>query len=203
MHVYVDKTKLERWVLIREKSQLKIFIFLAFLTNCLIKSPRVPMVTLFFHDDVIKWKHFSALLAICEGNSPVTGQFPAQRPVTQSFDVFFDLCLNERLNKQSWGWWFETPSRPLWRQSDACHRFLRQHLPGMQTFGYAIISALLFVCLSFITGLMTLTLLDFGRVCLWFWPWIFEKGQMSINLLYLKKNVPISLKRNTSASIER
>ena len=38
---------------------------------------------------------FSALLAICAGNSPVTGEFPAQRPVTRSFDVFFDLCLNK------------------------------------------------------------------------------------------------------------
>ena len=46
---------------------------------------------------------FSTLLAICAGNSPVPGEFPAQRPVTQSFDVFFDLCLNERLSKQSWG----------------------------------------------------------------------------------------------------
>ena len=36
---------------------------------------------------------FSALLAICAGNSPVTGEFPAQWPVTQSFDVFFDLRL--------------------------------------------------------------------------------------------------------------
>ena len=34
---------------------------------------------------------FSALLAICAGNSPVSGEFPAQRPVTQSFDVFFDV----------------------------------------------------------------------------------------------------------------
>ena len=49
------------------------------------------------------------------GNSPVTGEFPAQRPVTQSFGVFFDLRLNKRLSKQSWGWQFETPSRPLWR----------------------------------------------------------------------------------------
>ena len=38
---------------------------------------------------------FSALLALSEGNSPVTGEFPAQRPVTRSFDVFFDLRLNE------------------------------------------------------------------------------------------------------------
>ena len=58
---------------------------------------------------------FSALLAICAGNSPVTGEFPAQRPVTRSFAVFFDLHLNKRLSKQSWGWLFETPSRPLWR----------------------------------------------------------------------------------------
>ena len=69
------------------------------------------------------WRHqletFSALLAICAGNSPVTGEFPAQGPVTRSFDVFFDLRLNERLGKQSWGWWFETPSRPLWRHSNA------------------------------------------------------------------------------------
>ena len=36
---------------------------------------------------------FSALLAICAGNSPVSGEFPAQRPVTRSFDVFFDVCV--------------------------------------------------------------------------------------------------------------
>ena len=65
------------------------------------------------------WRHqmetFSALLAICAGNSPVPGEFPAQRPVTRSFDVFFDLRLNKRLSKQSWCRWFETLSRPLWR----------------------------------------------------------------------------------------
>ena len=65
------------------------------------------------------WRHqmetSSALLAICAGNSPVNGEFPAQRPVTRSFDVFIDLRLNKRLSKQWWGWWFETPSRPLWR----------------------------------------------------------------------------------------
>ena len=58
---------------------------------------------------------FPALLALCAGNSPVTGEFPSQKPVTRSFDVFFDLCLNKRLSKQSWRWWFETPSRSLWR----------------------------------------------------------------------------------------
>ena len=65
------------------------------------------------------WRHqmekISASLALCTGNSPVTGEFLAQRPVTRSFDVFFDLRLNKRLSKQSWGWWFETPSCPLRR----------------------------------------------------------------------------------------
>ena len=59
---------------------------------------------------------FSALLALCVGNSPVTGEFPSQWPVTRSFHVYFDLRLNKRLSKQLWGWWFVTPSGPLW-----CH----------------------------------------------------------------------------------
>ena len=58
---------------------------------------------------------FSALLAICAGNSPVPSEFSAQRPVTRSFDVFFDLRLNKRLSKQSWGWWFATLPCPSWR----------------------------------------------------------------------------------------
>ena len=70
------------------------------------------------------WRHqketFSALLALCVGNSPVSGEFPSQRPVTRSFDVFFDLRLNKQLSKQSWGWWFERPSIPLWRH---CNEF--------------------------------------------------------------------------------
>ena len=65
------------------------------------------------------WRHqmetFSVLLAICAGNSPVPGEFPTQRPVALNFDVYFDLHPNKRLSKQSWCWWFETPSRPLWR----------------------------------------------------------------------------------------
>ena len=45
------------------------------------------------------------------------GEFPTQRPVARSFDVFFDLRLNKRLNKQPWDWWLETSSWSLWRQS--------------------------------------------------------------------------------------
>ena len=40
---------------------------------------------------------------------------PLTKLVTRSFDNFFDLRLNKRLSKQSWSWWFETPSCPLWR----------------------------------------------------------------------------------------
>ena len=56
---------------------------------------------------------------ICAGNSPVPGEFPTQRPVTRSFDVFSDLRPNKRFSKNWWGWWFETPSHPLWRHCNA------------------------------------------------------------------------------------
>ena len=87
-------------------------------SNCIIfwvPQPWYPV----WADTNTWWRHqmetFSALLAICADNSPVPGEFPAQRPVTRSIDVFFDLRLNKRLSKESWGWWFETPSHPLWR----------------------------------------------------------------------------------------
>ena len=74
------------------------------------------------------WRHqmetFSALLALCAGNSPVTSEFPAQRPVTWSFDVFFDLRLNQQLSKQWSLWWFEMPPRSLWRH---CNAFNQLH----------------------------------------------------------------------------
>ena len=80
------------------------------------------------------WRHqmetFSALLAICAGNSPVTGEFPTQRPVTRTFDVFFDMRLNEPLSKQSWGWWFETRSFSLWHH---CNGILRQSYKEIHT----------------------------------------------------------------------
>ena len=64
------------------------------------------------------WSHqtetCSALLAFCAENSPVTGEFPAQRPVTRSVDVFYDPRLNHRMSKQWRRRWFETPSYSLW-----------------------------------------------------------------------------------------
>ena len=86
------------------------------------------------------WRHqsgtFSAFLSLCEGNSPVTGEFPSQSPETQSFDVFFDVRLNKRLSKQSWGMWFKTPSRS-WchsneprQQYEDCIRFSFTYCDG-------------------------------------------------------------------------
>ena len=66
---------------------------------------------------------FSALLALCVGNSPVTGEPPSQRPVTRSLDIFFDMCLSKRLGKRTRRWWFETPSRSLWRHCNVCGLF--------------------------------------------------------------------------------
>ena len=63
------------------------------------------------HDDVIKWKHFPRYWPFVR----VPSEFPTQRPVTRSCDVFIDLRVNKPLSKQSWGWWFETPVSSLWR----------------------------------------------------------------------------------------
>ena len=68
---------------------------------------------------------FSVSLAICAGNSPASGEFPAQRPVTQGFDVFLDLCLNKQLRKQSRGCSFERLSCPLWCHCNALDMLLQ------------------------------------------------------------------------------
>ena len=69
------------------------------------------------------WRHqmetFFALLAHCKGNSPVTSEFPSQKPMTRSFHGFFDLLPNKRLCEPWRHRWFETPSRSLWRHCNA------------------------------------------------------------------------------------
>ena len=49
---------------------------------------------------------FSALLALCEGNLPVTGGFPHKGPEMRHFDVHFDVILNNLWNKQPNYQWF-------------------------------------------------------------------------------------------------
>ena len=71
---------------------------------------------------------FYALLVLCEGNPPVTGRFSSQRPVTRSFDAFFDVRLNKRLSKKiSRLRWFETPWRSSWRHCNADIYFSSSH----------------------------------------------------------------------------
>ena len=77
------------------------------------------------------WWKKSRVTVICVRNSPVTGEFPTQMPVTRSFDVFFDLHLNKRLSKQSWGWWFETASRSLWRHCNVSFSFLQWYMVNL------------------------------------------------------------------------
>ena len=68
---------------------------------------------------------FFALLALCAGDSRVTGESPSKGQWRGSLMVFFYLWLNKRLSKQTWGMWFETPSRSLWRHCNAlCHERL-------------------------------------------------------------------------------
>ena len=73
---------------------------------------------------------FSSLLACCARNSPVTSEFPTQRPVTRKFDVFFDPRLNQQLSKQWRRRWFETPSHSLWRQ---CNDYIKYAMTNCVT----------------------------------------------------------------------
>ena len=91
------------------------------LSVLLSKSPHI-------HDDVMKWKHFPRYWPIVRR---IPGEFTAQRPVTRSLDIFFDLRLNKRLSKQSWGWWFETQSRPLWRHRNDLTRYVEPLVKGL------------------------------------------------------------------------
>ena len=81
------------------------------------------------HDDVIKWKYFPRYWPFVRGihRSPVNSPHKGQRGGALMF--FFDLCLNKRLSKQSWGWWFETLSHPLWRHCNVnCIPFYKVHI---------------------------------------------------------------------------
>ena len=70
------------------------------------------------HDDVIQWKHFPCYWPFVRGihRSPVNSSDKRQWR-----GALMVSCPNKRLSNQSWGWWFETPSRPLWRHCNAQH----------------------------------------------------------------------------------
>ena len=74
-----------------------------------------PAGVLALHDDVIKWKHFPRYWPLVRGihRSPVNSPHKGQWRGALMFSL--TCALNKRLSKQSWGWWFETPTRSLWR----------------------------------------------------------------------------------------
>ena len=112
---------------------------------------------------LVRWRHhaismmaysmeiFSPSLAFCAGNSPVTGEFPAQRPVTRSFDVFFDLRLRQQLTKQWARRWFETPSCSLWRH---CNAFSVSQYRIIDLLHHWLTNALFYLAASFLLVLV-------------------------------------------------
>ena len=104
------------------------------------------------------------------------GEFPTQRPVTRSFDVFFDLRLNKRLSKQPWGWWLETPSWSLWRQ---CNDKKTLHTYWLDTTSWwrrdiGTLSALLTLCERRVTG-------GFPQIIImWLWCFIWRSPEQSV-----------------------
>ena len=87
-------------------------------------------------------KHFPRYWPFVRGihrspvNSPHKGQWRG------ALMFFFYLCPKKRLSKQSWGWWFETPSGPLWRHSDAIH-CLKYH----SKFDFSVYAHIIFSCI--------------------------------------------------------
>ena len=97
------------------------------LTRCITVIPKyfIDVVLTIVRTILKSWWHhqlesFSVLLALCEGNPLVTGGFPSQRPVTRSFDIFFDLHLNKWLSKQLRCWWSQMPLCSLWHHCNDC-----------------------------------------------------------------------------------
>ena len=86
-------------------------------------------------------KTFSASLTLCAGNSLVTGEFPSQRPVTRSFDVFCDLYLNKQLSKHSWGWWSDYEVSLMPRTDPAMHyptNWINTHVAMVALINYMV-----------------------------------------------------------------
>ena len=140
------------------------------------------------HDGVIKWKHFPCYWPFVWGihRSPVKSP---QRPVTRRFDVFFDLCPNKRLSKQWWGWWFETPSCPLWRHCDGIFRVkCPKLLVSLSEQTVFLIQMLWKLCIihSYTTIIHTIITCGEIRVCL---VWIHACHYRMIRIITYDKNI--------------
>ena len=128
------------------------------------------------HDGVIIWKHFRVTGHLC-------GEFTAQRPVMWCFDIF-DLRLNKRLSKPLWGWWFETPSRPLWRYGDA--------YIGLDLFGLCV-CVLICHCLSVFFCFLWVTRIGYQLLIVvpwWSKMWLLGVPWLTSHLLTSRDELP-------------
>ena len=100
----------------------KIWFLSAYRTTLLVHLSTAFAVISAHHDDVPGMTPWNGNIFRVAGHlcGELTGHWwiPHTKASDGDFDVFFDLRLNELLSKQSWGWWFETPSHPLWRHSN-------------------------------------------------------------------------------------
>ena len=81
------------------------------------------------HDDDIKWKHFLHYWLFVQGilRSPVNSPHKGQWRGAMMFSLI--CALNKQLSKQSWGWWFEMPSRSLWHHCNAIWIHAASNIP--------------------------------------------------------------------------
>ena len=121
----------QKWTTVHETSNW---------TTLVINTPHTPVSSWWRH----QMETFFALRIPCEGNSPVTGEFPSQRPVMRSFDIFFDLLLIKQWSKQSRRRWFETPSRSLRRHCNASANYRFLHVTEIVLCVCILVSALYF-----------------------------------------------------------
>ena len=138
------------------------------------------------------------------------GEFPTQRPVTQSFDVFFDLRLNKRLSKQPWGWWFETLSWSLWRH---CNVVNQLHMDSLQIwfnlniyFGYQFVEAKWHI---YVSVNVAITASDIGlspvrcQALMWANPSILSIGLLETNFNEILIKIQIFHSRNHHARLSQ
>ena len=79
--------------------------------------------TVIIHDDVTKWKHFPRYWLFVRGTHRSPVNYPQKGQWRGALMFVFYLCLNKRLSKQSWGWWFSTLSHSFWRHCNVMQDF--------------------------------------------------------------------------------
>ena len=96
------------------------------------------------HYDVIKWNHLPRYWPLVRGihRSPVNSLHKGQGRGSLMFSLI--CALNGRLSKHSWGWWFETPMRSLWRHCNETSK------SAMSLSGSALLESpiKLYICVS-------------------------------------------------------